>query len=445
MLNMARERAVKIYMTAIIGSGFIVLVLFTVLFPIKNIFSAIFFVVLACVAEAQTVSIGDDKFISVSSAVVSATMLTSGPAAAVLIAVACVLGSVTKVEGKTKTIFNTKLEITLFNMSNYAIAFAVMCLVYFGFGGETVGHYDTLDGIFRQLSNCSVQLILSVVLSVVCNLLIVATYVSIKNNIAFFRVLAPNIAWPFISVVIIGILGVFLTALYVVYGWYMVVLFFLPFMLARYTFTTYKNLQQNYLQTVESLATAIEAKDEYTSGHSRRVELYCAMIAKEMKLPAKRCETLKYAALLHDVGKIGIPEKILNKPGRLDDEEWAYIRSHPEKGAHIIADIEFLKDAVEIVRSHHERYAGGGYPDGKSAKDLPVEAMIICVADSYDAMTSDRPYRNKLSNETAMNELHSKSGVQFMPQAVAALERALIRNGELSERIAVTDSNLRRP
>jgi putative nucleotidyltransferase with HDIG domain len=433
---MAQKRAFQFYMTAVCVSGIAFLISFAVFYPIYNIFSAVFFAVLAIVAETQTVCIGNGKFISVSSAIVTATMLTSGPTAAVLTAVVCVLGSVTKNDGKTSHVFNTKVEITLFNISNYALSSAVMCLIYFRFGGGIIGNsHAPFAEILQQISGYSVQMIIGVVISIILNSILVAGYISIKNKTNIFSVLAPNFAWPVTSVIFISILGVLLTALYVAYGWFLVVLFFLPFMLARYTFTTYKNLQQNYLQTVDSLASAIETKDVYTSGHSRRVEQYSEMIAGELKLSVKRRETLKYAALLHDIGKIGIPERILNKHGKLDESEWEYIKSHSEKGAHIIEDIEFLKDAVEIVRCHHEWYDGSGYPGGLSEKDLSMEAMIICVADSYDAMTSDRPYREKFSDAQAMKELHDKAGKQFSPQVVDAFERALIKNGELTKTV----------
>lgn len=430
---MAQKVALKLYMAAVIIAGIVVLALFLFFFPIQNIFGAVFFAILAIIAETQTVFLGSGKFISVSSAIVTATMMTSGPSAAVITAAVCVLGSVSKKEGITKHVFNTKPEITLFNISNYTLSSATMCLIYCKFGGKIIVYSDSIAVVIKQISQYSIQLIVGVVVSIIFNSVVVAGYVAIKEKINIFSVLEPSFAWPITSVMIISILGAFLTGLYVAYTWFLVVIFFLPFMLARYTFTTYKDLQQNYLQTVDSLASAIETKDPYTSGHSRRVELYCGLIAEEMKLSVKRCETLKYAALLHDIGKIGIPEKILNKPGKLDDEEWKYIKSHPEKGAHIIEDIEFLKDAVEIVRSHHEWYNGEGYPDGKSAKNLSVEAMIICVADAYDAMTSDRPYRKKLSNEVALQELYNKSGIQFMPEAVEAFERALLKKGYLSD------------
>lgn len=429
---MAQTRACQLYKAAVIVLGIMTSVIFFIIYPIQDVFSTVFFAVLAIIAETQTVFLGENKTISVSSAIVTCAMLTSGPSAGVLIAMSCLLGSVTKIDGKTTHIFNTKIDITLFNISNYALSFAAMCYVYFGLGGHTIhnSHYS-LGEVLQQISKYSVQLIIGVVLGVIINSILVAIYVSIKNNINIFRVLAPNLAGPVTSVIIIGILGVFLTALYVVNSWFLVVLFFLPFMLSRYTFSTFKDLQQNYLQTVESLASAIEAKDEYTSGHSRRVEQYCAMIAHEMKLSDKRCETLKYAALLHDIGKIGIPEKILNKNGKLDDEEWEQIKSHPEKGAHIIEDIEFLKSSVEIVVSHHEWYNGGGYPSGKDYHTLSQESMIICVADAYDAMTSDRPYRKKLSCQVAVKELNDKAGIQFSPEVVAAFERALRKQGEV--------------
>ena len=429
---MAQKRALQLYTAAVNVSGIAVLIAFLFLFPIRNVFSAVFFALLAFVAETQTAFVGNGKSLSVSSSAVTAAMLTSGPAAAVLIAVACVMGSISKIDGKIKHVFNTNIKFTLFNIGNYALSIAVMCLVYFRFGGVMLeGPYNSFLQVFRKLNPCSVPLIIGVVLCVTCNLLLVGIFISTKNQISFFRIVAPEMAWPFSSIIIFGILGVFLTALYVVYGWFLVVLFFLPFILARYAFTAYKDLQQNYLQTVESLASAIEAKDEYTSGHSRRVEQYSAMIADELKLSGRRRETLRYAALLHDIGKIGIPERILNKNGKLDENEWEYVKSHPEKGAHIVEDIAFLKDAVEIIRRHHEWYNGGGYPGGLSAKELPLEAMIICVADAYDAMTSDRPYRGKLSGAQAMKELHDKAGIQFAPELVTALERALVKKGEL--------------
>lgn len=430
---MALKRASQLYIVTVIVLGFIVLAAFTVTYPIHDYFSTIFFTLLAIVAESQTVFIGNGKSISVSSAIFIAAMLTAGPSAGIWAATICICGSVTRMDNKIFHVFNTKPSITFFNVGNYVLTYAIISQITFRFRQTVISHaYPSLEAYFRDINAIALSLLIAITAGVLFNSILIALHISLRNGISFLRTILYNLIWPTASVIVICMLGVFLTALYVVYGWFLVVLFFAPFMLARWAFKTYKDLQQSYLQTVESLAFAIEAKDEYTSGHSKRVEMYSALIAHEMKLSNKRCQILRYAALLHDVGKIGIPENILNKPGKLTDEEWVYIRSHPEKGAHIIEDIEFLKDAVPIVRSHHEWYNGGGYPQGKSAKDLPLEAMILCAADSYDAMTSDRPYRRRLENEVAMRELHEKAGIQFAPEVVEALERALIKEGELT-------------
>lgn len=427
---MAKKVALSSYMALIMAAGPLLLIILMIFFPVGDKRELIFFLVLAIIAETQTVFLGENKTISVSSAVVTVAMLSCGTGAAVLTAAVCVLGSIAKIDGKTICVFNTKPQITLFNIGNYVIASATMCLIYFGLGGMTADRGITFVSAISGISRCAPQLMAGVIVSILLNSAIVAAYGSIKNGQSFSLLAGPGFIWPIMNVIIISLLGALLTALYVTYGWFLVMLFFIPFILARYTFSTYNDLREGYLQTVGALATAIEAKDVYTSGHSRRVERYCDLIACEMRLPGKRREVLEYAALLHDIGKISVPEDILNKPGRPTPEEWDYIRQHPSQGEHIIKDVQFLKGASDIIRSHHEWYNGKGYPDGKDASQLSLEAMIICVADSYDAMTSDRPYRKRLSQEAALAELHNKSGIQFNPEVVAAFDR-LVKRGDI--------------
>lgn len=422
---MTRKRYLQVYQAAVIAMGIASLFYFTAVFPVRQLFSALFFVALAVVAESQTVFMGNHKSVSLSSAVVIAAMLICGPAASLWVAAASVCGSVTRVSPKkTYTIFNTPVFVTLFNICNYVLSFAAMCVVYTALGGRPVGGGGT-GYVLAQINRSAVALLTSIFAATAVNVVLILLYLAISGGFSAIRKMAREVLWPTASIFVVGLLGVLLTILYTSYGWFVLVLCFCPFLLARYVFIAYKEQQMNFLQTVGSLASAIEAKDAYTIGHSRRVEKYSLMIAKELRLSAKRCETLQYAALLHDIGKIGIPERILNKPGKLDEEEWAQIRSHPGKGAHIIEDIEFLSDAVEIIRSHHERYDGSGYPEGKDASKLSLESMILCAADAYDAMTSDRPYRRRMTSAQAMAELKAKSGIQFAPEVVAAFERAI--------------------
>jgi putative nucleotidyltransferase with HDIG domain len=182
----------------------------------------------------------------------------------------------------------------------------------------------------------------------------------------------------------------------------------------------YHNIRDNYLKTIRAFALAVEAKDEYTHGHSENVMKYTVVLAKRLGLPDHELELVKYAGLLHDIGKIGIKESILNKTGRLSVQEFEEIKKHPELGARIISDVPFLKSLVPMVLHHHEFYNGNGYPMRISGTAIPFGARILSVADAFEAMTSDRPYRKSLSNEVAFNILIEERGKQFDPNVVDA-------------------------
>jgi putative nucleotidyltransferase with HDIG domain len=179
------------------------------------------------------------------------------------------------------------------------------------------------------------------------------------------------------------------------------------------------------MKTVGSLVTAIEAKDSYTKGHSERVARYAESVARELGWSEDRVQTIRYAALLHDVGKIGIAKKILGKAGKLSEEEFKVVKDHPDLGARIIKEIQFLEDVIPAVIHHHESLDGSGYLEGLVGDSIPLEARIMAVADSYDAMTSARPYRPALNIETAAKELVACSGTQFDQNVVQALLKSL--------------------
>ena len=167
------------------------------------------------------------------------------------------------------------------------------------------------------------------------------------------------------------------------------------------------------VEVMEALAHTIDAKDEYTRGHSVRVAKYSKMIAEKMGLTDKQCEDIYYMGLLHDIGKIGVPNEIINKPSRLTDEEYDVIKTHPLTGFEILSEIKSRPDLATGARWHHERYDGTGYPDHKTGEDIPLEARIIAVADSYDAMTSNRSYRNYLPQDKVRKEIEKNAGTQF--------------------------------
>lgn len=181
----------------------------------------------------------------------------------------------------------------------------------------------------------------------------------------------------------------------------------------------HNDLHELFVSSITALANAIDARDPYTRGHSERVAVYAVRIGEHMGLTGKDLDFLRYASLLHDVGKINIKDEILNKPGRLTEDEFQIMKKHPEFGAAIMMPVKAFRKIIPFMYYHHERYcSGGGYPQGLQGDDIPLEARIISVADSYDAMTSHRPYRRALNIEQAVSELIKYAGSQFDPRVV---------------------------
>ena len=179
-------------------------------------------------------------------------------------------------------------------------------------------------------------------------------------------------------------------------------------------------LEESYVATVTALAHAVEAKDGYTGEHIRRVHDLGLLLAARTIPDQADDPQLSYGFLLHDVGKLSIPDAILSKPGRLDEDEWALMRRHPEEGVRILQSVPFLDTALDIVRHHHERWDGTGYPAGLRGEEIPVSARVFAIVDTVDAMTSDRPYRAGLSLDVATQELFTHAGTQFDPACVEA-------------------------
>ncbi|HEX9697704.1 MAG TPA: HD-GYP domain-containing protein [Actinomycetota bacterium] len=224
-------------------------------------------------------------------------------------------------------------------------------------------------------------------------------------------------------------LGVLFAAMYTSISWAAVPFVVVPLFAARHAFQTAEKSRETFESTLASMITALEAKDPYTAGHANRVSQIAQLVARAHGFSESKARRVRYAALLHDVGKVTIDTRVLRKPGKLTAEEYDHMKVHSIRGAELIADIDLLADMVDGVRHHHERLDGGGYPDGLDGTALSDVAKIIMVSDAFDSMTSTRSYRKAMPMENAFAELRRCEGTQFAPEMIEALERAIARWG----------------
>jgi putative nucleotidyltransferase with HDIG domain len=187
----------------------------------------------------------------------------------------------------------------------------------------------------------------------------------------------------------------------------------------------FKDLQEAYVSTVRLLVSRIEEKDPYTHGHTERVAAYAVGIAKEMGFEAEEVQRIQFGAFLHDIGKVHTEDHVLHKPGALTDEEWRIVKMHPLRGAQMVKGVRFLERVTDMIRHHHERVDGRGYPDGLKGDQITTAAKIVNVADAFDAMTTDRPYRAGLTVEQAIGQMTEKAGTQFAAEIVEVFVKGL--------------------
>jgi len=234
--------------------------------------------------------------------------------------------------------------------------------------------------------------------------------------------------------------GLLIAALWSVVGFFAPLLVLIPLFVARWAVAQFAEQQKAYEATVGALCQAVETKDFYTRGHSDRVSRGSVMIAREIGMRGERVEAIRYAGMLHDVGKLGVPTKVLQKTGKLTEEEYAAIQLHPMRGLDIVREIGFLDEALAGIMHHHERIDGRGYPMGLAGDEIPEFARVLAVADAFDSMTSTRSYRGARPVAEAIEELRKWSGTQFDPAFVDAFVAALKREGwQRPEPVIATD------
>ena len=406
----------KIYIGVITASA---IALFIYLIPslpsLPNMWLAfIFFLAISTFAEFIPVDLPVGGVISIGFPIDFVLILVYGPALAMLItALGALIGEII---GRKVSWYKI-----IFNTSQYALTAGIAGIAYQQAGG-VVG----AQNIFRFILPATICALTYCIV----NITLFVMVVSFAQNVRITTIWRTSIKETVPSYIAEAPMGFLMAIVYTEVGIIGILLFFLPLLLARRSFELYTKMRKVYLDTIRALAAAIDAKDPYTKGHSERVAGTSVALAQELDLSDKDIENIEYTALLHDIGKIGIADNILGKNSSLTDKEFDKIKEHTIMGAKIIEPVDFLKNSYEAIYHHHERYNGDGYPDGIKEKDIPLSARIIAVADAYDAMGSDRPYRKKLSKDKILKELKDQAGKQFDPEIVKALISVLKRKRE---------------
>jgi len=389
-----------------------------------NVSELLFFLALSIVAESLAIPSSEHRGgISVGFAINLTALLIIGMPQAIWVSSLGTMLRIIIVDGKRLHILNTPIYKTLFNGANIMLStgLAGMC-------------YEVLGGIPGQLEYINIlPLFGCIVVYIVVNTTIMSILMAILSKDNFIKLIYINTIWVIKDYFALAPLSIIMAIAYINYGVLGVLLFFGPLLLARYSFKLYVDMRNMYMDTVKALCQAVEAKDPYTQGHSERVSELAYKLGKRLKLPHKTLENLRFAGMLHDIGKIGVDEHILNKPGRLTSDEYDKIKLHPAIGSKIIQEIDFLKESADIVMSHHEHFDGTGYPNGKKKDEIPLEACILCVVDVYDALTSDRPYRKAMTEEEAIEIIRRESGTLFNPIVANEFIKMLGYKGEVEK------------
>jgi len=377
--------------------------------------------VTSVVAEVLAVELPDGGTVSISYPLSVAALALLGPTAGALVAVSSGV-SIGDFRGKRP------LSAVVFNTGQILLSAVASGLLYMSFGGRQILLRPLVAADFPRILVAVIALAGS---SFLLNALLVTVALATRDNLPFRKVWESRILWMAPTQIVLALLGVALAQVIALVGPIGMVVCVVPLALARLLYREYLRLRRASVDTVRGLVAALEAKDEYTAGHSERVAEYAVGIVRQMGLSASFVQQMEIAALLHDLGKVGVSQEILHKPGALTDAEFDRIKQHPELGANIIESAPFLDEIIPWVRYHHERFDGRGYGTGIKGDEIPLGARILAVADSFDAMTSNRPYRPAMNRRDALAELWNCVGSQFDPSAVQAFSQMLISNLEM--------------
>ncbi len=396
----------RLFVWGIILGGAVMLLLLTPSIPfghLEPMIASAFLTLMILLADVYRIQLPFKAEVSVSMSVAFAALLLFGPGLACW---AAAIGDCLAEAYLKKPWYRA-----LFNSANSVLSIGLAGLVY----------QSVYDGSQFPLVSARgiIALLLSMAVCLVSSSMAVCTVIALVNQQSPWRVWSANYEGVLLQLLTLAPLGTLIAMAYsqTPYGLGLLLLL-LPLGAVYYSFRSYQQLRDQTRYTIEALAEAVDRRDPYTFQHSQRVAEYVKKIAEGLNLSPWEIESLVWAASIHDLGKIDVPEEILSKPSHLDNDEWEIVRKHPAVGADIVAQISFHPTARDIIRHHHEWFDGSGYPNGIGGDKLPLGARILTVADAFEAMTSDRPYRPALSHQAAVAELGAGKGTQFDPVIV---------------------------
>lgn len=415
--------------------GILMLVNCIINFEGTSLYQLLFWMFIAGLCESLPVYFARNRVVTVTLAVLLTLQLSHGTYFTTLVAASAAIFYLIKTEdGSFKHTFNLPYYKTMANFSNFTISAYLSGLLY-----------DFLvDKLNISVNSPYMILVIFMYFTAtfILNTVLVSVFLRIVSGSPIIETWLHNTLWCWPNYVAIAPIGYFLFVIYKnVNGMLYIIMMLGPLLLARYSFKLYLDSKEQYYKIIQTLTATIEAKDKYTVGHSLRVAYYVERIAKKLRFSPGRIESLKVAALLHDIGKIGINDSILQKPGKLTKDEWAKIMEHPRIGLKILDEVSFNPTIKNAILQHHEKYDGSGYPEGLAGNQISLDAYILGAADAYDAMTSDRPYRSALTKEQAVAVLKKESGKHFHPRVASALIEVL--EEEKSEEIKLTDTGMK--
>lgn len=393
-----RTLILKVYVYLVFIAGLLVSLYVLINYQDVSILGVVLFGVLIFAADNLSAPLPKTGSVSVNFGISLASLIIFGPSTAIIVTFISVFNI-------REIVKRVPYYRHMFNAGQYLISMGIASLIF--------GIIYNQNGIdFFSAKNIG-SILVAAYIFFFLNTILTAAAISISERINFTNVWIFNFAWLMPFQLFLAAMAIAISFLYKLYGPFTLLFTSLPLIVAQYTYLLRIKERRALLNSILQIVKIVEAKDPYTAGHSVRVAEYSKNIARKLKLNEYDIELLVNLANLHDLGKIQVDLSVLNKPGSFNKEDWNEMKKHPLVGYNIVNEITFLKSHATAILHHHERMDGKGYPYGIKDDEISLFARILSVTDSYDAMTTDRPYRSALTDDEAISELKNNSGTQF--------------------------------